>query len=88
MSEKKEASKDKDFNPFLTGTVNSMRPQTRVRITFKDSCNNVKLFNMAEIDAPGGFTLTLGLPFPIPEKTLKKFAESIKLTGGVLEVEE
>lgn len=88
MSKDNDIQKIKD-TPIAWTTENTMlKPKSKVRISFPEETKDVKIFELAQITAPGGLTIEFKLPFPMARPTLMKLADSIKLTGGTVEIQE
>ena len=77
--------KGKEFWTSQTSQASYKKPKTMLRISFPPG-ESMKLLNLAEISAPGGMSLLFKLPFPMSEGGLSSLAESIKKSGGTVEI--
>ncbi len=62
-----------------------IKPKTSFKVSFPPG-DRIKLLNLADISAPGGVTIEFKLPFPMSEAGLSKLFESIRASGGTVEM--
>lgn len=85
MSKHDNSSNGAEFWAAQASTGKYKKPKSVIRLSFPPT-DETRILNVAEISAPGGMSIALELPFPMPEASLSKIAEAIRNAGGTLEM--
>ena len=85
MSYDYDNTKGKDFWKTINSGQSYKMPKTKLRVTLPAG-EKIKFLNLAEINAPAGVTMVLNLPFAMGEEGINKLFETVRASGGTVEV--